>query len=86
MPIRMNAVAATSGPAPYAPGSALSSAVAGMQRADAVLARDAAAIAEDGPDVASIVDLVVQPRAYAAAGQIVRAEADTTCALLDVLG
>jgi hypothetical protein len=85
MSFPVNPVAATSGPAPYTPGSALSSAVAGMQRAEAALARDAATIAANGPDVASTIDLVVQPQAYAADGQVVRAQADTTCALLDVL-
>jgi hypothetical protein len=81
----MTAVTATSGAGPAWPGSALSSAVAGMQRADAAIAADAATIAANGPDVATVVDLVVQPQAYAANAAVIGVERDTTCALLDVL-
>ena len=81
----MTSVAATSGPALAAPGSALASAVSGMQRADAAIAADADAIAARGPDVETLVDLVVQPRVYAANAAAVGAVRDTTCSLLDVL-
>jgi hypothetical protein len=81
----MNPVAATSGTTMAAPGSALASALAGMQRADGAIAADAATIAANGPDAATMVDLVVEPQAYAANALVVGVQRDTTCALLDVL-
>jgi hypothetical protein len=81
----MTSVAATSGAGLAAPGSALASAVGGMQRAGAAIAADADAIATRGPDVETMVDLVVQPQVYAANAAVEGAVRDTTCSLLDVL-
>jgi len=52
--------------------STLGSALGGMNRAEQGLAADAASVAADGPTVDSMVDLVVQPIAFAANAAVLR--------------
>jgi hypothetical protein len=64
---------------------ASSAALAGMQCAQAGLARDATKIASSGPDVDAMVDLNLQGLTFDASARALRAADRTTGALIDVL-
>jgi hypothetical protein len=64
---------------------ASSAALAGMQRAQAGLSRDATTIASSGPDVDAMVDLNLQQLTFDASARVLRAANRTTGSLIDVL-
>jgi hypothetical protein len=64
---------------------ASSAALAGMQRAQAGLARDAGKIASSGPDVDSMIDLNLQGLTFDASARALRAADHNTGSLMDVL-
>ena len=64
---------------------ASSAALAGMQRAQAGLARDATTIASSGPDVDAMIDLNLQGLTFDANAHALRAADHTTGSLIDVL-
>ena len=64
---------------------ASSAALAGMQRAQAGLSRDATKIASSGPDVDAMVDLNLQQLTFDASARALRAADRTGGSLIDVL-
>jgi hypothetical protein len=64
---------------------ASSAALAGMQRAQAGLSRDATTIASSGPDVDAMIDLNLQGLAFDASARALRAADRTSGSLIDVL-
>jgi hypothetical protein len=64
---------------------ASSAALAGLQRAQAGLSRDASTIASSGPDVDAMVDLNLQGLTFDASARVLRAADRTTGSLIDVL-
>jgi hypothetical protein len=67
------------------PASALAVAVDGMQAAEGRVEADAQSIATRGPDVASMVDLVVQSHTYGALARVLRASDEMTRSAVDLL-
>jgi len=64
---------------------ASSTALAGMQRAQAGLSRDASTIASSGPDVDAMVDLNLQALTFDSSARVLRAADRTSGSLIDVL-
>jgi hypothetical protein len=64
---------------------ASSAALAGMQRAQAGLARDATKIASSGPDVDAMIDLNLQRLTFDANAHALHAADRSTGSLIDVL-
>jgi flagellar basal body rod protein FlgC len=64
--------------------SALAVSVNGMQAAEGRVDADARSIATAGPDVASMVDLVVQSHAYGALARVIGATDEMTRSAVDL--
>ena len=64
---------------------ASSAALAGLQRAQAGLSRDATTIASSGPDVDAMVDQNLQQLTFDASARVLRAADRTSGSLIDVL-
>jgi len=82
----VTALAASSPPARSAGlPAALASATRGIRDAESALDRDARSIATDGPQLATMTDLVVQPKLVAIDAKAVRTLDETAGSLLDLL-
>jgi hypothetical protein len=66
-------------------GDSIFFALAGMNAAERGLAGDAASVAADGPTVDDMVDLAVQPTAFAANGAVLGAALDVARSTVDLL-
>jgi hypothetical protein len=67
------------------PASAFGAAASGMESAEARADNDASNIATNGPDVSSMVDLVVQRETYSALAAVFRTTAEMNAAAVDLL-
>ncbi len=65
--------------------SAFGAAASGMESAEARADGDASDIATNGPDVSSMLDLVIQRDTYSALATVFRATAEMTATAVDLL-